>query len=47
MRGVEYAWKKRMLLFSSHVETNILCNGGQGVVNCIMGSNAFIAMNTM
>jgi hypothetical protein len=30
-----------------HMETNILCNGGKGVANCIMGSNVFIAMNTM
>jgi len=30
-----------------HMETNILCNGVKGVANCIMGSNVFIAMNTM
>jgi hypothetical protein len=34
-------------LFSSHVEASILCNGGKGVANYIMGSSAFVAMNIM
>jgi len=32
--------------FHPNVKTNILHNGGKGVTNCIMGSNAFVAMNT-
>ncbi len=28
------------------METNISCNGGKGVMNCIMGSSAFVAMST-
>jgi len=29
------------------MEISISRNGGKSVVNCIMGSSAFIAMNTM
>jgi hypothetical protein len=32
--------------YSSHVEINILHNGGKGVTNCIMGSSMFVAMST-
>jgi hypothetical protein len=40
-------WLKEVhVLFLSHMETNILCNDGKGVTNYIMGSNAFVAMNT-
>jgi hypothetical protein len=28
------------------METNILCNGDEGVVNYIINSSVFIAMNT-
>jgi hypothetical protein len=28
-------------------ESLLLCNGGKGVTNYIMGSSAFIAMNAM
>jgi hypothetical protein len=41
-------WLKEMhVVFLSHVETNILHNGGKSVTNYIMGSSAFLAMSTM
>jgi hypothetical protein len=32
--------------FCPILETNISRNDGKGVANCIMGSSAFVAMNT-
>jgi ribose 5-phosphate isomerase RpiB len=39
--------KEAYVNFSSHVKINISHNGNKGVVNCIMGFGAFIAMSAM
>jgi hypothetical protein len=39
--------KEAHVLFSFDVKTNISHNGSKGVANYIMGSSAFITMNTM
>jgi hypothetical protein len=46
MKGIEHGSRKHMYLLSSHVKASISCNGNKGVANYIMGSYAFIAMNT-
>jgi hypothetical protein len=44
MKGIVCGWRKRMQLWSSHVEIDISCNGSKSVMNYIMGPHAFVAM---
>jgi hypothetical protein len=39
--------KEAHVLFLSHVKVSVLCNGGKGVMDCIMGSSAFIVISVV
>jgi hypothetical protein len=38
--------KETNVIVLVHMETNILRNGNEGAMNCIMGSSVFVAMST-